>query len=73
MPAWVAAPAVELSPADKVKQIIKDLDKDGDGAISKEELTEKHLSAIIQTLDTDGDGKISKQELKVTSRARIPP
>ena len=67
-----------MSSADFVKQLFSDADTDGDGKITKDELTQVMANApqggssvddIMSTLDTNGDGFISESELLAASQA----
>ena len=65
------APAEELR--EGLKKAVGEMDKNGDGQISKEELEmymkEKGAVALVEqlikTLDTDGDGQVSLEEVYV--------
>lgn len=39
------------------------LDTDGDGVLSKTEVTDSRLFALLTRADADGDGKVTKQEM----------
>jgi Ca2+-binding EF-hand superfamily protein len=48
--------------------VFKALDKDGDGALSAEEIA--GASAALLTLDKDGDGKLSAEEIRPVQQPR---
>lgn len=59
-----SAPAPADSTSGKHQRAAK-LDKDGDGAISREEAnSKKRLAANFDALDVNKDGKVSKEELQ---------
>ena len=39
------------------------LDTDGDGVLTKKEVTDARLSALLTRADADGNGKVTKQEM----------
>jgi hypothetical protein len=66
-------------PAQRAEMMIKRLDKDGDGKLSKEEFAAgpmaerfkdepERLDRVFGALDKDGDGKLSKEELAAAPR-----
>lgn len=69
--AAVAAPAFAQMPAPA--DIIKQWDKDGDGAVSKEEWTAAGRPAErFDAVDADKNGKISAAELEAAMKAMRP-
>lgn len=69
---FATMPRITNLPADKRDQIFSRLDKDGDGKISREEITriakgrgdEGHRMLHFWELDTDKDGSVSFEEFK---------
>jgi Ca2+-binding EF-hand superfamily protein len=64
-----------MSSADFVKQLLGNADRDSDGKISKDELSQVMANApeggssvddLFSTLDTNGDGSISKSEFEAS-------
>lgn len=54
---------------DRMEAHWQQMDKDGDGELSKEELTGR-ASHLLEDADADGNGKISKDEMKAFHEAR---
>lgn len=52
-----------------VKRIFTQMDRDGDGAVSREEVPERVSQAEFEKLDANGDGKLQLDEFVKSSRA----
>lgn len=73
--AGVSAQSASMPPdqAAKSEQRRAKTDKDGDGAISREEANgKKRLSAHFDAIDSNKDGKLSKEELQASRSASHP-
>ena len=49
-------------------ELLKKLDKDGDGAISREEAENSEIKDGFDSVDTNGDGKVTRDEWEVVLR-----
>jgi hypothetical protein len=64
------------SPSDMASRVIDDLDTDGDGVLSADEISKSgKLAQRILDADTDGDGIVTKDELisKISKHRMHPP
>lgn len=56
-------------PAQRIQRLLQRFDKDGDGALSKEELPERFAERLMRA-DADGDGKITPEEFTKAAEQR---
>jgi translation initiation factor IF-2 len=57
--------------AERKRPVFTDMDKNGDGSISSDEVTPEQWERL-KKLDTNGDGKVSKEEFEKARPGRKP-
>lgn len=63
-----AASAQAPNPADFIKQ----MDKNGDGALSKAEMADMPFAGDFEKMDTDKDGKVNASEFELFMKNNMP-
>lgn len=74
MPATIAATTPHPTSSTGFEGHLKSLDRDGDGALSREEAEAGKLHQVLLhfgRIDTNGDGKVTPDELRVLIRTRL--
>lgn len=68
---FAAAASAQQGPPN-ASELIKSMDKDGDGALTKEEMSGLPFAGDFAKMDTNKDGKVTAQEFEAYMKNNMP-